>query len=265
MKLAQIARTTLFAFSLLSARAAFADIVYDNSNSYSGFDYESPNEYGDQVILAGTARSVTEIQIEYYASFIPHGNEVARVRFYANTGPFWQGNTDAPTPAAVPLYEETFTPIQGYQNVVITVPNVVVPDTFTWTIQFLNIAQDTNNIAGLLFYGVPTVGQSFDDFWELTTDGWVLAAQTDVPKNNFGVQISAVAAPTPKTIDFSRVNNNLRLSWPTNGTPYTLEFKTNLTAATWTPANVTPQVNGTNYQVTLPIGATNQFFHLIAQ
>lgn len=265
MKLAQFARTTLFTISLLAARAAFADIVYDNSNSYSGFDYESPNEYGDQVELAGTARSVTEIQIEYYASFTPHGNEVARVRFYSNTGPLWNGNADAPTPAAVPLYEETFTPIQGYQTAVITVPNVVVPNTFTWTVQFLNIAQDANNVAGLLFYGVPTVGKSFDDFWEHATTGWELSAQQDVPNNNFGVQISAVAAPTPKTIDFSRVNNNLRLSWPTNGTPYALEFKTDLNAATWTPASVTPQVSGTNYQVTLPIGANNQIFHLISQ
>src|SRR2546423_14375950 len=124
MKFAPIAATILAAAALLGGlRSTSAEIVYDDSADYSGFDYESPNEYGDQVILPpGTARAVTEIQIEYYASFTPHGNEVARVRFYANTGPNWMGNPDFPTPAATPLFEDTFAPGQGYHTAVIPVP-----------------------------------------------------------------------------------------------------------------------------------------------
>jgi hypothetical protein len=254
----------MFAAAALLGETRFtsAEIVYDNSTDPSGFDYESPNEYGDQVILAGTARVVTEIQIEYYASYTPRGNELARVRFYANTGPFWQGNPDYPTPAATPLYEETFAPGQGYKTAIISVPNILVPDTFTWTIQFLGIAQSDTDVAGLLFYSTPTVGQSFDDFWELTTSGWGAAGVSYVPSNNFGAQITAIPATTGPTLTVIRVNNNLQIAWPATDTGYTLEYKNDLNAASWTTVSPAPVVNGSNFQVTLPIGTANQMFRL---
>jgi hypothetical protein len=255
---ASIAAAALFG----GVRFGSAEVVYDNSSDPSGFDYESPNEYGDQVILAGTARVVTEIQIEYYASYTPHGNELARVRFYANTGPFWQGNTDYPTPAATPLYEETFAPGQGYKAAVISVPNVLVPDTFTWTIQFLGIPQTDTDFAGLLFYSVPTVGQSADDFWELTTTGWGAAFDPSVPKNNFGAQITAIQATTGPTLTITRVNNNIQIVWPSAETGFTLEYKNDLNAASWTTVPTAPVVNGANFQVTLPVGTFNQIFRL---
>jgi len=262
MKFAHLAATIFAAVGLIGGlRSASAEIVYDDSSDYSGFDYESPNEYGDQVILAGTSRAVTQIEIEYYASFTPHGGEVARVRFYANTGPNWQGNPAFPTPAATPLFEDTFAPGQGYHTAVIPVPNVVVPDTFTWTIQFIGIAQSNTDVAGLLFYNVPTVGQSYDDFWELTSSGWGAAVRSDVPKNNFGARITAVAAPTGPQLTITRVNNNIQISWPTASTGFTLEYKNDLNAATWT-AGPNPTVNGSNFQVALPIGAGNQLFRL---
>jgi len=138
----------VLAWAGLPARGA--DIVYDNSTHYLGTDYESVNEYGDEVILAGTARIVTEIQIEYYAQFTPNGTQLGRVRFYANTGPLWHGNSDYPTPASPPLYEQTFSLATNFQVAVIEVPNVVVPDEFTWTVQFLGVSQSsTNDRAGL--------------------------------------------------------------------------------------------------------------------
>src|SRR2546423_1200314 len=52
MKMAQFAKILIAALTLwagLSARAA--EIVYDNSTTYSQTDYESVDEYGDEVIL----------------------------------------------------------------------------------------------------------------------------------------------------------------------------------------------------------------------
>src|SRR5207253_2104458 len=115
-------------------------------------------------------------------SFTPNGDELGRVRFYSNTGPIWNGNPDYHTPASPPLFEGTFPLAQGYQTAVVTVPNVVVPDDFTWTVQFLGVAQTTTDRAGLLFYGTPTVGASYDDFWENLPTGWGPLARTDVPK-----------------------------------------------------------------------------------
>src|SRR5215207_4346644 len=104
MKFAEIGWKLALGFAILTAvPSRAADVVYDNSVEFSTFDYEHVDEYGDEVILAGTARAVTEIQIEYYAEFPVQGDELGRVRFYANTGPIWGTNQDYHLPAEPPL------------------------------------------------------------------------------------------------------------------------------------------------------------------
>lgn len=240
-----------------------ADIVYDNSTTFLQTDYESVNEYGDEVILAGTARIVTEIQIEYYAQFTPNGTQLGRVRFYANTGPLWHGNSDYPTPASPPLYEQTFALATNYQVAVIEVPNVVVPNEFTWTVQFLGISQtSTNDRAGLLLYDPPTIGQSFDDFWELrpAPDGWTPLDDPTL-KDNYGARILAVSSVGP-SLSITRSGNNVVITWPTASGNFRLESKTSLTDPTWTNVSQTPTINGSNNQVTLPASSGNLFFRL---
>jgi hypothetical protein len=242
-----------------------ADIVYDNSTTYLQRDYESTNEFGDEVILAGTARIVTEIQIEYFAQFTPNGTQLGRVRFYANTGPFWRGNPDYPTPASPPLYEQTFALATNYQVAVIEVPNVRVPDDFTWTVQFLGISQSsTNDRAGLLRYDPPTIGQSFEDFWELLPppDGWSPLGELNV-KYNFGARILAVSsvAASP-SLSITRSGSNVVITWPTASGSFRLESKTSLMNPTWTDVAQTPTVNGSNYQVTLPASSGAMYFRL---
>ena len=253
----------------LGIPASRAEIVYDNSTTAlerngSLVDYESTNEFGDEVILAGTARIVTEIQIEYYAQFTPNGTQLGRVRFYANTGPLWQGDPDYPTPASPPLYEQTFQLATNYQVAVIEVPNVVVPDEFTWTVQFLGISQDSaNDRAGLLIYENPTVGQSFDDFWELlpAPDGW---SPLDDPtlKDNFGARIIAVSTVAP-SLSIATSGNNVVIRWPTAASGnFRLESKATLNDPTWSNVAQTPTVNGSNYEVLLPASGGRMFFRL---
>ena len=266
MKMASVVLKGFCALAMCATVSAQnPQIVYDNSTEFSGVDYETTTEYGDEVILeAGTGRAITEIQFEYYAQFPVNGDELGRLRFYSNTGPIWQGNPDYRIPASPPLFEQTFPLAQGYQTAAITVPNVVVPDNFTWTVQFLGISQNTTtDRAGLLFYGVPTVGSSYDDFWELTTtDGWAPVQRTDVPKNNFGVRILAAQAENPIRLTITKVGNNILITWPTVAANYRLESKTSLNQATWTPISQSPTLNGSRYELALPIGAGNQFFRL---
>src|SRR5262245_6002980 len=246
----------------VSSRAE-ADIVYDNSLDFSEVDYETTAEYGDEVILAGTSRAVTEIRFEYYANFTAQGDEVGRLRFYSNTGPIWQGNRDYKQPASPPLFEQTFPLGQGYETAIITVPNVVVPNNFTWTVQFLGISQtSTNDRAGLLFYGVPAVGASYNDFWELTPTGWAPVARNDVPKNNFSARIFAVAAPQQLALTITRVGNNILITWPSGDPTFRLETKSSLNATTWTAVSTQPTLNGSRYEVVLAIGAGNEYFRL---
>jgi hypothetical protein len=264
MKIGVMVRTIVLILTLCGWRAGLAaDIVYDNSLTYLNRDYETTDEYGDEVILGGTSRVITEIQIEYYADFVRNGDELLRLRFYQNTGPIWNGNPDYKTPALPPLYEDTFQISTGFQVLVVTVPNILVPDHFTWTVQFLGISQtSTNDRAGLLLFDPPTVGQSFDDFWELLPDGWApFDTEGDVVKDNFGARILAVAATSAPKLIITKSGNNVLISWPTTA-GYVLQTTSNLSSNTWTPVNQTPVISGANSQVTLPAGTGIQLFRL---
>src|SRR4030095_1943422 len=107
--------------------------------------------------------------------------------------------------------------------------------------------------AGLLFYGVPSVGASFDDFWELLPTGWGPLARDDVPKNNFGARILAVPASRQAVLTITRVGNNVLITWPSGDPTLKLEYKTTLNAATWTRITTTPTLNVNRYEVVLPL------------
>ena len=107
--------------------------VYDNTTNYLGLTFASTNEYGDQVTLAGNPdqRKITQFTFEYYNKTQVTGNEKIRVRFYNNAGV-----TNSPYKL---LYESQEIPIinsNGGFNLISLTPNVVVPETFTWTVQF---------------------------------------------------------------------------------------------------------------------------------
>src|SRR5436305_13153086 len=59
-------------------------VVYENSAQYEGVFEAISQEYGDEVILAGTARLVTEIDLEYTGDYTAGANQDAIIRFYEN-------------------------------------------------------------------------------------------------------------------------------------------------------------------------------------
>jgi hypothetical protein len=263
MKFGALVRIVVLSATLCGWRGAVAaEIVYDNSTQYLGSDYETTDEYGDEVILGGTARVLTEIQIEYYAEFVRNGDELLRLRFYENTGPFWMGNPDYPIPAAPPLYEDSFQISTGFQVIVITLPNIRVPNHFTWTVQFLGISQaSVNDRAGLLYFDPPAVGHSpGDDFWELLPDGWAALGRDDLI-DNFGARILAIEGLSPPKLTITKSGSNVVISWPTT-TGYVLEAAAELATNAWGLVNQTPVISGANSQVTLPAGTGNRYFRL---
>jgi hypothetical protein len=80
-----------------------------------------------------------------------------------------------------------------------TVPNVTVPDSFTWSILFGNILPTES--AGLLLFDPPTIGSNFNSFWENAGGTWQLRtnANPSIPMN-FGAQVSAVGVPEPTAL-----------------------------------------------------------------
>lgn len=190
------------------------EIIYDDTEVYSGTYATIINEYGDEITLGGSARTLKEVLFEYYAEYLSQADETARVRIYAQDGerlsPFYQA------PGTL-LWESPLFPVrtgfnsQGFGNL-----DVNLPETITFSIQFFGLTMNTTagqkDVAGLLFYGLPTVGVSFNDFWLRRQNGWFPATQPGVPKNNFGLRISAVPEPSVvalATLAFAMVGGRL--------------------------------------------------------
>jgi hypothetical protein len=240
--------------------------VYEASTNYSGKFNTLLNEYGDEITLAGTARLVTQFQFEYFGNFTPTGDEFARIRFYPNTGPMWH-NTNWITPAAVPLFETTIPIGTGFNTATITVPYVQVPDTFTWTIKFFGITMSLNDIAGLLFYGAPTVGKSFNDYWELRNIGWT-PVQTLEPglTNNFAAKVMAIdGIPNAPALSVSANGGNIIVSWPATVTGVYLESRPAVASGLWTPVYPQALRVGDVFQATIPMTEQAQIFRLNSQ
>lgn len=156
----------LFAIFLiiLSSRA---EVIYDNTATYLGNFVSDRREYGDQLDLGGTARRLRQIQFEYYGRFATNGDEAVKVRLYTNEK---QYDLYRKEPTTL-LYESDWISIvPGFGNRLIDGLNVLLPQhTVTFTVVFKGIASD--EIAGLLFYGPPTEGYSFNEFWMKSSSG----------------------------------------------------------------------------------------------
>src|SRR5438105_1563300 len=123
----------LGALSMETAKVLGGTIVYDNSKTPTGFYHDSRFEYGDEIVLAGHERLVTEFYLEMFSDYVATGDETAQIRFYANDGP--QLTLPAPPPGTL-LYEGIKVPIKpGYIKISITNITVGVPDSFTWTME----------------------------------------------------------------------------------------------------------------------------------
>lgn len=179
--------------AVLSGEAR-GSVVYDNSKHYLGRYHAVTNEFGDEISLARTARLVSEFMFEYYGDFIPQGDETVRLRFYVNDGP---GKYLKPKTL---LYDTGPIPIStNFNSMDLSIPNVQVPDTFTWTVQFGGLSQTTGDEAGLLFYDPPTVGAplaaghigSYYDYWKKVGTFWTLYNFGTNPPANFGARVYA--------------------------------------------------------------------------
>ncbi len=196
------------AFSLGSlATHAASSIVYSNATSYSG-TYLNPgaSEIGDEIILGSGPRFAESFRFEYYGSGFHTGgvtNEQFQLRFYANDGTFIGNNTYWPNSV---LYDSGVQyladPLEidasgraTYQFDLSYAP-LLLPDRFTWSIQFFGI--DGGEAAGAPLYSTPTVGLSEADYWFNTGSGWELRGTNGIAFN-FGSALVATTVPEPST------------------------------------------------------------------
>lgn len=174
-------------------------LIYDNSQNPLNSYFASQTEFGDQISPPGGGWIAETFTFEYFASGLS-GNETAKVRFYANDGPLAANVANSETPKTV-LYESaSFKLING--NIPVTITdlaslNVLLPKSFTWTITPTGVSGA--EVFGLKLYDPPTVGQSFDDLWQVVGGEWQLK-QIDGKVANFGAQLIAVPEPSVVTL-----------------------------------------------------------------
>jgi hypothetical protein len=190
-------RLLLPAVLLLSCLSLRAEIIYDNSSSGGSYAYYTLNEYGDEVVLGGTNRVVTQFLFEYYGDFTPTGNETGRLRLYLNDGP--KTSTGDPTPGTVLFDSGSFGLSTNYSTKSFSGLKIPVPNDFTWTVQFSGLVNTSGDEAGLIFRDPPTVGSSPDDVWIKENGTWGLFDWQSHPIANFAARIIA-ADPTVVSI-----------------------------------------------------------------
>jgi hypothetical protein len=170
-------------------------VIYDNTTNYLGQFFYTANEFGDQIAFSGTAteRTVTDFKVEYYLAPTTDNNETARVRLYNNDGP-----GQAPGSLLFDTGDVSITSgTSGYNYLDLQNLGLRVQDGITWTILFGGIEAGEN--VGVLLYNPPTVGSSFDDFWENSTGGWGTKTLPGTVAN-FGAQVLAVPEPSTMTL-----------------------------------------------------------------
>lgn len=161
----------LVAGMFLASAFTQAEIVYQNIKDDSNepeTSYDAPREFGDQITLSGTDRWISGFSFEYYADFTPTGDETARLRFYANDGP--TGANPSATPGTLLLDTGDFSIQSGYKTARLNDFRLLVPDSFTWTIEFNGISETER--AGLLIDENVNIGSSNSTFWEKREEGW---------------------------------------------------------------------------------------------
>jgi len=190
-------------FSTLLPFYARGSIVYDNSATDLNRTYFAGNgvEFGDEIILGGTERTVVDFKLEYFLSSNASGNETLQLMLRANDGPPITfpapggGTIQVPTPGRL-LYTSPVLSMQpGVQTAEASAFSVNVPDSLTWTVKISGL--EAGETGGLRLYDPPTVGSSFRDFWRNDSGAWntYLLDNGNTPAN-FAARVEAVPEPS---------------------------------------------------------------------
>jgi hypothetical protein len=205
-------RTGALLWLVFCVAVARAQTVYDNLQNVRTNVTRFNTEYGDDVNLVGQAREVVQFAFLYFAE-AGATNGSATIRFYANDGTLFDPNSVTSQRPRTLLWESGTIPIlAGVVTNLLEVPNIIVPDRFTWTIDFQGVSQAPGQGAGLLIsdpvsigavlpgVGRPVVG-SYNDYWIRQPSGdWALGGILNDPvtgalAGNFAASVTAVPEP----------------------------------------------------------------------
>ncbi len=214
-----------------------AEVVYDNStnsrtNAYSPssqFHDAVVRTFGDEINLAGVSRQVTQFIIGYVGDFSAlNALDKVKLTLYANDGALYSGaNTEKP--GTVLWQSDPFQLANGPNQLTFAVPNILVPDRFTWAVTFSGTTGVAGDNAGLILADPVTIGGvlkngtlgSYEDIWIQTdpnrADSWALFSKfkdeqgNPLPANFFA---KVITVPEPSTWAMAALGGGL-LWWST--------------------------------------------------
>ena len=179
---------------LLAAPLGHAELIYDNSANDLRAFLTRTEEFGDEVIFAGSARTVTAMSFQVFGEPALPPNAKVVFRLYRNGGPPRPGS-QAPTPSELLYQSEQIDVRRGVQVIRILDLQVNVPSTVTWSVAFVGTGTQAGTRAGLQIYHPPVIGRSFRDYWVREPDGWRLYAQAG---SSFSFAATFEALPDPE-------------------------------------------------------------------
>lgn len=178
--------TIAFLLSFFSFFEVQAQIVYDNGNSgRPGLIADNP--CGDEITLAGENRILTSIVILVAQVGGVEGEASFQLTLFGNDGPDGEPNTIL---WESPWYEDY--PVEGDESPVnFWVPNIEVPDTFTWMLDI----KDSSPLSTVYLFGdEPSVGSCKPYHWyhHVATDTWLKTYPSGDLSTNFACQVNSL-------------------------------------------------------------------------
>jgi hypothetical protein len=249
-----------------------AAIIFDNSvNDLHARFAPGTLEVGDEILLAGTERYLTNFAFEFWGENSENptafaGDVSARVRFYLNDGPPFNGY---PTPHTLfydsdwfavpgPTPRSTFVFVAGAD---FPGEGLFLPSTrMTWSVQFQGMG--LTDTVGVDLFSPPVVGLDFTDYWECH-EVWLL--RTNLVSMDFAARMEASAPPQVAlpSLQIGVSDGQVVLTWPAAASNFVLQTSSTLGAtAVWTSITNNVTIVGTNFTLSSEAAAPAAFYRL---
>jgi alpha-L-arabinofuranosidase len=148
-----------------------------------------------------------------------------------------------------------FNPPAGY--IALYTNGVLVSQNSAVTKSFGSVSNVFSYIGRSLYSGDTYFDVSLDEF--RIYSGALSASEIAATQVLGPDQLLSAASPV---VTVAIGGGSLTLSWPVASAGYTVMTTTNLASGNWTPASVTPQIVGSQWQVVLPAAGAAQFYQL---
>ncbi len=153
----------------------------------------------------------------------------------------------------VVIYDPSNNFMAAYTNGTLRLINFNAPN-----VPLASVSVDDAFIGKSQFTADPYLRAEIDEF--RIYNGVLYADEIAATKVLGADQPLSTAAPT---LSVSPSGSNLVIKWPLASAGFTLQSRPSLTAGAWAPVQLIPQIVGSNWQVTVPVTGSAQFFRLV--